>query len=36
MRLGMLQGHEIPKLKGFGYTAGGLFLIATDIAGSLS
>ena len=29
-----LQGRTIPKLKGYGYTAGGLFAIVTDIAGS--
>ena len=29
-----LQGVTIPKLKGFGYTAGGLFAIATEVAGS--
>ena len=29
-----LQGITIPKLKGFGYTAGGLFAIATEIVGS--
>ena len=30
-----LQGYCIPRLKGAGYTAGGLFAIATDIIGSL-
>ena len=29
-----LQGQCIPKFKGAGYTAGGLFAIATDIVGS--
>ena len=29
-----LQGYCIPKFKGAGYTAGGLFAIATDIVGS--
>ena len=29
-----LQGYCIPRLKGAGYTAGGLFAIATDIVGS--
>ena len=29
-----LQGHTIPKLKGFGYTAGGFLVFATEIAGS--
>ena len=29
-----LQGDCIPRLKGAGYTAGGLFAIATDIVGS--
>ena len=32
--LEQLQGRTIPKLKGAGYTAGGLFAIATEIAGS--
>ena len=29
-----LQGITIPKLKAFVYTAGGLFAIATEVAGS--
>lgn len=29
-----LQGHAIPKFKRIGYTAGGLFALATEIAGS--
>ena len=29
-----LQGRTIPKLKAYGYSAGGLFAIATEIAGS--
>lgn len=29
-----LQGYCIPRFKGAGYTAGGLFVIATDIVGS--
>ena len=29
-----LQGRTIPKLKGYRYTASGLFAIVTDIAGS--
>lgn len=29
-----LQGNFIPRLKGAGYTAGGLFTIATDIVGT--
>ncbi|RUS26934.1 hypothetical protein BC938DRAFT_483916, partial [Jimgerdemannia flammicorona] len=34
MALEQLQGRTIPKLKGAGYTAGGLFAIATEIMGS--
>lgn len=34
MSLEQLQGRTIPKLKGAGYTAGGFFAIATEIAGS--
>ncbi|RPB01467.1 hypothetical protein L873DRAFT_1803683 [Choiromyces venosus 120613-1] len=34
MSLKQLQGHSIPKLKGAGHTAGGFFIIATEIAGS--
>ena len=34
MRLKKLQGISIPKLKGFGYTAGGLLALATEISGS--
>jgi serine/threonine protein kinase len=34
MCLEQLQGCTIPKLKGVGYTAGGLFAIVTEIAGS--
>ena len=34
MSLEQLQGRTIPKPKGAGYTAGGLFAIATGIAGS--
>lgn len=34
MSLEQLQGRTVPKLKGAGYTAGGFFAIATEIAGS--
>lgn len=34
MSLEKLQGRTIPKLKGAGYTTGGFFAIATEIAGS--
>ena len=34
MSLEQLQGRTVPKLKGAGYTAGGLFAIVTKIAGS--
>ena len=34
MSLEQLQGRTVPKLKGAGYTAGRLFAIATEIAGS--
>lgn len=34
MSLEQLQGRTIPKLKGAGYTAGGFFAIATEVAGS--
>jgi serine/threonine protein kinase len=33
VELGKLQGHGIPKLKGVGYTAGGLFALMTEFAG---
>ena len=35
MHLEKLQGITIPKLKGFGYTGGGLLAPATEISGSL-
>jgi hypothetical protein len=35
VELGKLQGHGIPKLKGVGYTAGGLFALMTEFGGSL-
>jgi predicted Ser/Thr protein kinase len=34
VQLGKLQGHGIPKLMGVGYTAGGLFALMTEFAGS--
>jgi hypothetical protein len=34
VKLGKLQGHGIPKLKGVGYTAGGLFALMTEFGGS--
>ena len=34
VELGKLQGHGIPKLKGVGYTAGGLFALMTEFGGS--
>ena len=34
VELGKLQGHGIPKLKGAGYTAGGLFALMTEFGGS--
>jgi tRNA A-37 threonylcarbamoyl transferase component Bud32 len=33
VELGKLQGHGIPKLKGVGYTAGGLFALMTEFGG---
>jgi serine/threonine protein kinase len=33
LKLGKLQGHGIPKLKGVGYTAGGLFALMTEFVG---
>jgi hypothetical protein len=33
VRLGNLQGHGIPKLKGVGYTAGGLFALIMELVG---
>jgi tRNA A-37 threonylcarbamoyl transferase component Bud32 len=35
VELGKLQGYGIPKLKGVGYTAGGLFALMTEFGGSL-
>ena len=32
--LSELQGRVIPRLKGAGYTAGGLFALVTEFAGS--
>ena len=34
LELGELQGHAIPKLKSASYTAGGLFALMTELAGS--
>jgi serine/threonine protein kinase len=33
VKLRKLQGHGIPKLKGVGYTAGGLFALMTEFVG---